>query len=64
MNLQCVLYRMLTVQRVFALQNDGSKDGGKVHVPTDDGLLQRETVEHAPDGNAGRGTERQGGEVR
>lgn len=52
------------MQRVFALQNDGSTDRGKVHVPTNDGLLQREAAERAPDGNAGRGTERQGGEVR
>ena len=52
------------MQRVFALQNDGSKDGGKVHVPRNDGLLQREAVERAPDGNAGQGAERQGGEVR
>ena len=52
------------MQRVFALQNDGSTDGGKVHVPTNDGLLQRKAAERAPDGNTGRRAEGQGGEVR
>lgn len=52
------------MQRIFALQNDGSTDRGKVHVPRNDGLLQREAAERAPDGNAGRGTEGQGGEVQ
>ena len=52
------------MQRVFALQDDGTADGGKVHIPTNDGLLQREAAERAADGYAGRGAERQGSEVR
>jgi len=34
------------LQRVFALQDDGGADGGKVHLSANDGLLQREAVEH------------------
>ena len=43
---------------------DGKPDGGKVQLPANDGLLQREAAECETDGDAGRRAEGQVGEVR
>lgn len=47
-----------------AEQPDGKPDGGKVQLPANDGLLQREAAECETDGDAGRRAEGQVGEVR
>ena len=51
-------------QHLHAEQPDGKPDGGKVQLPANDGLLQREAAGCETDGDAGRRAEGQGGEVR